>query len=222
MRITLITATSVAILLAALAFTSLHAQPPGAGAPRGSSAAANPTGVAVIDITYILENYNRLKQDKETFNRDMQLAQDELKKERDVIARKAEQMKAFKAGSPEYKKAEEEVTKAGSDLKLKAASKERDFAERESKTYLAAYQEIQRIVKAHADRNGISLVLRFSGNPIDPNNPQQVQMEVFKMVMHYNKDIDITPIILNELNGRAQGIAAPPSQRGPGKPSAPR
>ena len=33
-------------------------------------------------------------------------------------------------------------------------------------------------------------MLRFNGAPIDPNNREMVQMEVFKMVMYYDKSIE--------------------------------
>ncbi len=211
MRTTLIAATSVAILLAALAFTNLHAQqsPP----PRAGSPAANNHGIAVIDVTFILDNYNRLKQQTEVLKRAGIDAEDQLKKERDALAKRFEKMKSYKVGSPEYKKEEEEIAKGKSDWELKVARKKGDFAENESKMYLTAYQEITRAVKAYADRNGISLVLRFNGAPIDQNNRDAVQMEVFKMVMYYHKDIDITDPILAELNGRAGGVATQPPQR---------
>ena len=181
-------------------------------AAGASAQAAAHHGIAVIDVTYILEHYSRLKQAMEVFKRDAQAAEDLLKKERDGIAKRAERIKTFKPGSPEYKAEEEAITKAESDWKLKVAAQRRDFNERESKNYLYAYRELAAAVKAYAERNGISLVLRFNGAPIDPNNREMVQMEVFKMVMYFDKSIDITEPILEDLNRRA-AIAAPPAQR---------
>jgi Skp family chaperone for outer membrane proteins len=163
-------------------------------------------------VTYILEHYSRLKQAMEVYKRDAQAAEDVLKKERDGIGKRAERLKTLKPGSPDFKAEEEAITKAESDWKLKVAAQRRDFAERESKNYLRAYQELSAAVKAYAERSGISLVLRFNGAPIDPNNREMVQMEVFKMVMYYDKSIDITDPILAELN-RSAAIAAPPSAR---------
>jgi hypothetical protein len=62
-------------------------------------------------------------------------------------------------------------------------------------------------------------VLRFNGAPIDPNNREMVQMEVFKMVMYYDKNIDITNPVLAEMN-RAAGIASPPRSAAPAGPPA--
>jgi Skp family chaperone for outer membrane proteins len=182
-------------------------------APAGTGAApSNPHGIAVIDVTYILEHYSRLKQAMEVFKRDAQTTEDALKKDRAEIGKRAERIKTLKPGTPDFKAEEEAITKAESDWKLKVAAQRRDFAERESKNYLRAYQELSVVVKEYADRNGISLVLRFNGAPIDPNNREMVQMEVFKMVMYYDKSIDITDPVLAELNRKA-AIATPAAPR---------
>lgn len=170
----------------------------------------------MIDVTYILENYAKLKSAMEFYKSEAQKVEDALKRQRDDIAKRAEGMKTMAPGSPEYKKLEEELTKAESDWKLEVASKRRDFAEQESTYYLKAYQELSATVKGYCERNGIQLVLRFNGAPIDPNNREMVQMEVFKMVLHYDKSIDITDIILAEMN-RSAGVAAQPRGPAPGQ-----
>jgi len=205
------------VLCAGVALTQLQAQQRPAAATRPAAPPAAPSiqhGVAVVDVTYILEHYSRLKQAMEVYKRDAQLAEEGLKKERDALAKRAEVMKTLKPGSEDFKRLEEELTKGESDWKLKVAAQRRDFAERESKNYLRAYQELSAAVKAYSERNGIQLVLRFNGAPIDPNNREMVQMEVFKMVMYFDKSIDITDPILAELNRNA-AIAAPPRMQPP-------
>jgi Skp family chaperone for outer membrane proteins len=214
-----ITATLVALACVAASATRSDAQVapagprptvPSPGAPVVGATAPRSThhGIAVIDVTFILEHYSRLKQAMEVYKKDAQDAEDALKKEREAIGKRAERIKTLKPGTPDFKAEEEAITKAESDWKLKVAAQRRDFAERESKNYLRAYQELTATVKEFADRNGIVLVLRFNGAPIDPNNREMVQMEVFKMVMHYDKSIDITDPVLAELNRKA-AIAAP-------------
>ena len=224
MRISLSVATLVAVacLACRIDVASAQQQPPAArpAAPAARPAAAAvrsapmltpscPHGIAVIDVTYILENYTKLKGAMDFYKNEAQKAEAELKKQRDDIAKKAEGLKAFQPGSPEYKRLEEELTKAESDWKLDVASKRRDFAEKESTYYLKAYQELSAAVAEYAKRSNIQLVLRFNGAPIDPNNREMVQMEVFKMVMHYDRNIDITDVVLAELNRKATVAAQP-------------
>jgi Skp family chaperone for outer membrane proteins len=207
----------VALACIAVSFAQVHAQnpPPRSSAPaqqRAAAPASSHHGIAVIDVTYILEHYSRLKQAMEVYKREAQAAEETLKKERDAIGKRAERIRTLKPGSPDFKAEEEAITKAESDWKLKVAAQRRDFAERESRNYLRAYQELADAVRAYAQRNGISLVLRFNGAPIDPNNREMVQMEVFKMVMYHDKSIDITAPVLESMN-RSAAIAAPPRQR---------
>jgi Skp family chaperone for outer membrane proteins len=214
----------LAALIGGVGLTHLHAQgQPGQAAPRTAapSGAASrgpasfPGGIAVVDVTYILDNYARLKQATEAFKRDMENAEASLKRERDALAKKAEKLKTFKPGTPDFKTLEEEIIKAESDWKLRVNRQKGEFAERDAKNFLLAYQELSGAVKAYSERNGISLVLRFNGARVDPNNPQAVQMELSKMVMYYQKDIDITDHILAEMN-RSAAVASPP--RGPQAP----
>ncbi len=186
--------------------------PGGAAVPGGAGPAAGASqhGIAVIDVTYILDHYTKLKKAMEYYKSQAQKVEDVLKQKQQDIAKRAEGLKTLQPGSPEYKKLEEELTKAESDWKLDVASKRRDFAEQESSYYLRAYQELQAAVKAYCERTGIQLVLRFNGAPIDPNNREMVQMEVFKLVMYYDKRIDITDVILQDLNRNAGGVAAQP------------
>jgi len=225
-RTTHFLATSVAIVLVALTSTQVLAQQaaaprgaaPGAGAAPGGSAAPNVQhGIAVIDITYILDHYARLKQATEAFKRDMENAETSLKKERESMAKKAEELKTKKPGTPDFKALEESLIKMESDWKLKVNRQKSEFAEREAKNYLTAYREISEQVKLYADRNNISLVLRFNGAPVDPNNREAVQAEVFKMVMYHHRDIDITDQVLGELNRNA-AVASPPRSGQPQRP----
>jgi Skp family chaperone for outer membrane proteins len=220
-RTALFRAACLAAALSAALFVHLavaqapRAAAPAAGASTGALPGAN-APVAVVDVTYILDNYARLKHDTEAFKKDMENAEASLKKERDAIAKMAEVLKSLKPGTPDFKKKEEEITKADSDWKLKVNRQKGDFAERDAKNFLNAYQQLSQQVKVYAERNNISLVLRFNGARPDPANPQAVQMELSKMVMYYDKSVDITDPILAEMN-RAAAVAAPP--RGPAAPA---
>ena len=122
------------------------------------------------------------------------------------------QMLLQQSGSEADKLAQRE-----SDLKVKAALQQKEFAERESKIYLKAYQEVSAVVRTYAERNGITLVLRFSGAPPDPNNRDAVRAELLKTIQYSHRDIDITDPIMAELNRAA--VASPqPGAPGRGAP----
>ncbi len=177
-------------------------------APRGRGRpGSNPHGIAVIDITYILDHHPRLKADMEVYRRDFENTGAGFKKEQEALIKGAESLKSLKQGSPDFKKKEEELAQRESDLKVKAALQQKEFAERESKIYLKAYQEVSSVVRTYSERNGITLVLRFSGAPPDPNNRDAVRAELLKTIQYSHRDIDITDPIMAELNRAA--VASP-------------
>ena len=219
MRTTILRAAVAAFALAAFATIFVYAQPQG-GAPqsRGAGPGSNPHGIAVIDITYILDHHPRLKQEMEVYKKDFENTGAGFKKEQEALVKKAEGIKSLKPGSPDFKKLEEELAQRESDLKVKAAIQQKEFAERESKMYLKAYQEVSTVVRNYAERNGITLVLRFSGAPPDPNNRDAVRAELLKTIQYSHRDIDITDPIMAELNRAA---VASPQLGAPGRGAPP-
>jgi len=211
-RIHQIAAAGLAVLIAACVAAPLLAQgQPPASAP-GGSASVNHHGIAVVDINYIFEKYSRFQQEFERWKREMEGTGASLKKEEDVIVRQMESMKTLKPGTKEFKNLEEEITRKKSDLQINASLKDKEFKEKAAKLQLAAYQEITEAVKNYADRNNISLVLQFNGAPVDQSNPRAVQADIQKLIVYQN-GIDITPIILDDLNRRAAATANRPAAR---------
>ena len=189
-----------------------------AGASAAAGGASNGTvapqhGIAVIDVKYILDKYVRLQNDLKGWNGARENVAKELQTEAERFAKEVEKLKALKPSTKEYKAKEEELAKKDSDQKIQLQLKEKEFAEKRAALYLAAYQDITAAVKVYAERHAISIVLQFNGAPVDQSNPQAVQAEVLKFVVYQN-GIDITPIILDDLNRRAApgGVAQPPGR----------
>ena len=84
-------------------------------------------------------------------NAELDDAEAQLKKEREVLAKKAEKLKTFKPGTPDFKALEEEIIKAESDWKLRVNRQKGEFAERDANNFLKAYQDLQAQVKAYAE-----------------------------------------------------------------------
>jgi hypothetical protein len=85
----------------------------------------------------------------------------------------------------------------------------KDFLEREAKVYYDTYADVVRVVTYYAQRQKIGLVLRFNGEPVDPNRREDVLREINKPVVVQDQ-IDITPDVLALLNREQQ--AAPRQQ----------
>lgn len=183
----------------------------GEAVAQSASPSANAAryGIAVVDVSYIFKNYSQFKSAMEGMKSEMETAEGQLKSERDAIAAQEEQRKQFNAGSPEYKKMDEDIAQSKANFNLKAGRIRKDFLEREAKVYYQTYLEVSNAVKYYAQQHNIGLVLRFNGDQVDPNLREDVLRAINKPVVHQN-NIDITPDVLALLN---RGGGAPTASR---------
>jgi len=168
----------------------------------------------VIDVGYIFKNHARFKQAMDKMKDEVMQAENALKAERDRINSLMETLKGFNVGTPEYKKLEAEVAKAQGDFSVNAQLQKKDFMDREAKVYLQVYNEIERAVSQFARDNGIAVVHRFDGDPVDSADRNRILGSITKPIVYYDPQIDITPDIARMLNGAAVA-GAPASQAQP-------
>lgn len=213
-----IVAAFVTISVLAPVAEAQQAAPAGARAPAARPAtrvAPAGGGVAILDLSYIFKEHGRFKAMTAEMRGTVQTAEKALKDEREALIQLNKSLNGedqqYKRGTPEYKQLEAEVAQRQADLQAKVALKKKEFLEREAKIYYNVYREIMDEVKAYSDRNGISLVMRFNGDPVDPTEPQTIIKELNKSVVYYNEAIDITPIILTAINKRV--VVNPSKQR---------
>jgi len=200
----------LAALLLPLAPLALAQQAPHHGGPV----------VAILDLTYIFKNHTRFQQMSGDMRREVEAAENSLKSDRESYQQLTQKLEQYKRGTPEYRALEEELAKRAAELNLQVNIQKKNFLEQEAKIYYTVYQEVIDCVKYHCDTTGVSLVLRFNGDPIDRNDPQEVLKELNKSVIYYNRSIDITPVILEKLNSYQQkpagySNAANPNQQVP-------
>jgi len=187
--------------------------PPAAPAAAPAARATPASHTAVIDVGYIFKNHARFKQAMDKMKDEVLQAENGLKAERDRINGLMEQLKGFNVGTPEYKKLEAEVAKAQGDFSVNAQLQKKDFMDREAKVYFQVYSEIERAVGQFARDNGIAVVLRFDGDPVDSSDRNRILGSITKVIVHYDPQIDITADILRMLNGAAvAGAPASPSK----------
>lgn len=181
--------------------------------------------VAVVDMAYIFKNHSRFNQMKDALKQEVEREEANVTSLRESARRLSEQLQQMPKGSPEYKEQERRLADMTADLKVQVELSRKEFLEREARDYYAIYQEVAQEIDFFCQQNGIALVLRFSGDPIDHTNPQEILKELNKSVIYYNRSIDITPNILQAVNSRsprqAQGGAVPGGGR-QGVPRQPR
>lgn len=179
------------------------------GATRGT--ASSGSRIAVIDISRIFKNHAGFKQAMEGMKKEVEAFEAELRNRGKEIEGLREQMRNYKAGSPEYKGIEEQMAKRAADGQAQTQLKRKDFLEREAKIYYDIYMEIGAAVAQFAQRNDISLVVRFNSAPIEGADRNSVLEGVNRAVV-YQKNLNITDLVLQMLNRR---VAGNPNKRTP-------
>ncbi len=163
------------------------------------SANASTHGIAVVDISFIFKNHARFKAAMDAMKNDMDSIEAQLKTRRDQIAQIEEQRNKFSVGTDQYKQLDERLAKEMSDFNLDMTKKRKEFLDREAKEYYKTYLEIVDAVSTYARARNIGMVIRFNGDPVDPNRREDVLREINKPVVFQNQ-VDITPDIVQMIN----------------------
>lgn len=201
----------------ALSGPDAAAQSPARAAARP---AVTPSGIALLDVGYIFKNHTRFKAMMDEVKADVSRAEAWAKSEREAITKLAERLKDFRQGSPEYKSLEEQLTKRQAERALKIQQKKREFDQHAARIYYDVYREIHQEVNYYCQAKGVALVLRFSRETPDMERPESTLLYIQKPVVTYDRNLDITDLILNQLNRRpAAGGTNPIGSRArPGVP----
>ena len=158
--------------------------------------------IAVVDIKYILENHNRFKQAMEGLKTQFDQAGEQLKAERLQINEMEMKLRELKASTPDFNQLDEKINRAKAEWTLKANKQKKEIRKTESQILWKVYYEVKTETKLYCEKNGIDLVISFNGDPIDPEQPQQVVRGVSKPIVYNHPGIDITPHILASLNNQ--------------------
>jgi Skp family chaperone for outer membrane proteins len=192
-----------AILMVGVSGVAQAQHPEAANAPK--------FGIAVVDIAFVFKNHAQLNATMENMKNEMKSIEENLKAKRDQITKMEEARNQMNAGTPDYKKLDDQLVEVKTKFNVDMDRLRRDLMERESKLYFTTYQQVTYTIAQYAKQRNIGLVLRFNGDQPDPTKPQDILKDINKPVVFEN-NVDITRDILAIVNN---GAAAP----APGAPA---
>jgi len=176
---------------------------------------ANPQNIAVIDIAKILKNDEKFKQEMQNIQTEIIATEKQLQSDAKDIQNMASQQKTLAAGTPDYTRLDEAITKRTADLNVQKSLKQKEFVERQSKMLYSMYSEIQDAVRQFSQRYNIGLVMQYDSSKIDPADPQAILTGAHRSIVYVYPPLDITNDILASLNRSPQvgqmpqGVGAP-------------
>ena len=183
----------------------------------GTTASAETTTlpkVVVFDTAKFFKEYKLFKDLMTALQADVQTQEQKMNQEKEALdARTAKlpQLKANPQCTPAaYKQEEENIMKAKADLVARVSIQKREFMEREAAIYNQVFDALQAEVLQYANARQVDLVLRVDTTPSNPEDPQSIIRRVNNPVVWYrpNSYVDITPLLLSEMNKRYNPIGA--------------
>jgi Skp family chaperone for outer membrane proteins len=154
----------------------------------------------VVDISYIFKNHNGFKAEMDRMKKEVEAYEEHLRTQQNVLMKEKERLSDYRLGSADYDALERNLADKGAKLQVDMQMKRKEFLEREARVYYDVYRQVAAAIRAFAEQSGsIELVLRYSGEPMDPANRQSVLQGVNRPIV-YHRQLDITREVLDRLN----------------------
>jgi Skp family chaperone for outer membrane proteins len=178
-----------------------------AQAPAAAAAPAAPKQVVVIDIAKVFKEFQAFNGQMESMKAEVDAYEEYLKGKQGELQALVEERGKYTANSEEYKAKDQQILQIQSQTSVEATTKRKEFMEKEAQIYYSHYLIILRTIDEFAARNGITLVLRYNSEPIDPLNRQSIQQGVNNAIV-FQRSCDITNFVIKTLNPQAPAATA--------------
>lgn len=157
--------------------------------------------VAILDVAKVFKENQTFDSQMKAIKAEADRLKAKITQEQEAIKARAQQVTQYDLGSPERNKLEAELEQEQTALRTKARQAEADLLNREARVYYETYQQMQTVVSSVAGANGISLVLRFDSEDIDPTNRGEVIKGVNRAVV-YHRQLDLTRMVATAMNSQ--------------------
>ena len=173
-----------------------------------SVVSAQETGrVAILDVAKVFKDNTSFGDKMAALKAEAERLKGQVTAEQDRIKVEVMKLRDLKPG-PERNKREADLEQQHTHLRTTTRQAESELLSQEARVYFDTYREMQAVVEAIAQANGLSLVLRFDSESVDPNNRNEVIKGVNRAVV-FHRGLDLTKMVSEQLNDR---MAAAPTK----------
>ena len=154
--------------------------------------------VAVLDVARVFKENPEFDTAMKTIRQEADGLKAQITQQQEAIKAEAQQLGQYEPGSAERNEMEATLEQKQTALRTRARQAEADLLNREAGVYFATYQQMQSVVGQIAGQHGISLVLRFDSEEIDPANRAQVIKGVNRPVV-FHRRLDLTNLVIQNM-----------------------
>lgn len=170
-----------------------------------SIATAQETGrVAILDVAKVFKENASFDAKVKAIKAEADQLKLQITAEQDRIKAEVMKLRGMEAG-PKRNQMEADLEQQHTRLRTTTRQSESELLNREARVYFDTYREMQEVVEAAAKEYGLSLVLRFDSESIDPNNRNEVIQGVNRAVV-FHRQLDLTSLISKQLNARTAAV----------------
>ena len=168
---------------------------------NASVASAQEAGrVAILDVAKVFKENKYFDEKVKAIKAQADQLKLKITAEQDAIKAEVMKLRGEPAG-PERNQKEAELEQRHTALRTTTRQNEAELLNLEARVYYDTYREMQAVVEGMAKEYGLSLVLRFDSESIDPNNRNEVIKGVNRAVV-FHRQLDLTKLVSDKLNAR--------------------
>ena len=167
----------------------------------GSTASAQEKGgiVAVLDVAKVFKENRGFESKMQSIKSTADQLKAEIQQKQEAIKQEAGGLAEFEVGSVERNQMEGALEQKQAALRTQARQAEMDLLTKEARVYYETYEQMQGILKSLASQHGISLVLRFDSQEVDPTNRGEVIKGVNRAIV-YQEKLDLTTLVISQMS----------------------
>lgn len=155
--------------------------------------------IVIVDMGRIFREHRGFKAAIDGLQKQVDQFKVTIQADRTKIQSESEALAGMDRNSVDYKNKESALAKMAADMQVNHNMKNREFMEKEAKLYYGTYVEILQAVQSFCRHNNITLVIRYSGEKMDPENRASVLAGVNSVVVFHERR-DITEEIIKMVN----------------------
>jgi len=161
----------------------------------------------VLDVAKVFKQNRAFESRMQSIKSTADQLKAEIQQKQEAIKQEALGLKDFEVGSPERNQMEGALEQKQAGLRTEARQAEMDLLSKEAKVYYETYQQMQAVLKSLSSQHGISLVLRFDSEEIDPTNRGEVIKGVNRAIV-YQEKLDLTTMVIGQMSSDTASAGA--------------
>jgi Skp family chaperone for outer membrane proteins len=175
---------------------------PGITQPAGQPAAAQiPNLVAIIDVAQVIKQHPDFVAKQTALQEKVRQAEAAFQERQENIGKKQKALDTpqYRSGSPEHQRLLDEIANDLAEFEKDAKTLQRKFGLENSQIMYDTYKDIKATIGNYAMARGIAQVTDYREFEPNPADPQTVAEDMDQRLVWYNKGVNITGAILQNL-----------------------